>query len=111
MAYRGTTELSSVANPPRCITAGMWGARSSDAVGSSALVGQNVWLYNTTDSSTDLVTANYFTDAKQLGMKRGDIIMGAFTTGSSMAFYAGVIGAVSSDGAAIASSGAQIRSQ
>ena len=111
MAYRGTTAASSVANPPRALIAGMSGLRSSDQVGSSQLVGANVWLYNTTDSSTDLVTANYFTDALQLGMKRGDIVMGAFSTGSSMAWYAGVIGAVSSDGAAVASSGAQIRSQ
>lgn len=111
MAYRGSTELSSVSNPPRCITAGMWGARSSDAVGSSKLVGQNVWLYNSTDSSTDMVTAGYFTDAYYLGMKRGDIIMGAFSTGSSMAFYAGVIGAVTTSGANIDSSGAQTRTQ
>lgn len=112
MAYKGSTELSSVANPPRLLFGGgMWNKRSSDVVGSSQLVGQQVWLYNSTNSSTDLCGANFFTDAKQLGMQEGDIIMGAFTTGSSMAFYAGVIGPVSTAGAAIASSGAQLRSQ
>lgn len=110
MAYKGSTELSSVANPPRCITAGMWGKRSTTVLPSS-VGGQNVWLHNSTDSSTDMVTAAWFTDAFYIGMRQGDIIMGAFTTGSSVSWYAGVIGAVTTAGAAIASSGGQIRSQ
>jgi hypothetical protein len=81
MAYKGSTELSSVANPPRCITAGMWGKRSTTVLPSS-VGGQNLWLYNTTESCTDIVTANFFTDAFYLGMRQGDIVMGAFTTGS-----------------------------
>jgi hypothetical protein len=89
----------------------MWGARSSDAVGSTVLQGQGLWLYNTTDSCTDIVTANYFTDAYYLGMKKGDMVMGAFTTGSSVQWYAGILGAVTTDGAAFSSSGSQIRSQ
>lgn len=109
MAYKGSTELSSIANPPRCLTAGMWGVRSTTVLPSS-VGGQNLWLYNTTESATDLVTANFFLDAAFIGMRQGDIIMGAATTGSSLAFYAGVIGAVTTLGAAIASSGAQIRS-
>jgi len=110
MAYKGSTELSSVANPPRCITAGMWGKRSTTVLPSS-VGGQNLWLYNTTESCTDLVTASFFTDAFYIGMRQGDIVMGAFTTGSSVSWYAGVIGAVTTAGAAIASSGGQIRSQ
>lgn len=111
MAYKGTTELSSVANPPRCLTAGLWGSRAADVIGSTTIRGQNVWLYNTTDSCTDLVTANWFTDAQKLGMKEGDLIFGTFTTGSSVSAYMGVIGGVSTAGAAIASSGGQIRTQ
>ncbi len=110
MAYKGSTELSSVANPPRCITAGMWGKRSTTVLPSS-VGGQNLWLYNTTESCTDLVTASFFTDAFYIGMRQGDIVMGAFTTGSSVSWYAGVIGAVTTAGAAVASSGGQIRSQ
>lgn len=111
MAYQGTTAASSVANPPRAIISGMWGSRSSAQMGSSQIRGQNVWFYSSTHSSTELAAANFFSDAAYLGMKEGDIIMGAFTTGSSMAFYAGVIGPVTTNGGAIASSGAQIRSQ
>lgn len=110
MAYKGSTELSSVANPPRCITAGMWALRSTTVLPSS-VYGQNVWLYNSTDSCTDFVAANFFTDAYYLGMKQGDIILGSFTTGSSVSAYLGVIGAVTTAGGAIASSGGQIRTQ
>lgn len=110
MAYKGSTELSSIANPPRCLTAGMWGKRSTTVLPSS-VGGQNVWLYNTTESCTDLVAASFFTDAYYIGMKEGDIIMGSFTTGSSVSAYLGVIGAVTTAGAAIASSGGQIRTQ
>lgn len=110
MAYKGSTELSSVANPPRAITAGMWGKRSTTVLPSS-VGGQNVWLYNTTESCTDLVTAAFFTDGYYLGMKEGDIILGSFTTGSSVGAYLGVIGAVTTAGCAIASSGGQIRTQ
>lgn len=110
MAYKGSTELSSVANPPRCLTAGMWGVRSTTVLPSS-VGGQNLWLYNTTESCTDLVTTGFFTDGKTLGMKEGDLIMGTFTTGTTVSAYMGVIGAVTTNGCAIASSGGQIRTQ
>ena len=108
MAYKGSTELSSIANPPRCLTAGMWGVRSTTVLPSS-VGGQNVWLYNTTESCTDLVTANFFTDGYYIGMKQGDLIMGTFTTGTTVSAYMGVIGAVTTAGCNIASSGGQIR--
>lgn len=111
MAYKGSTELSSVANPPRCVTAGaIWGVRSSNIMTSTNVLGQNLWLHNSTDSSTDFITASYFTDAYYLGMKQGDVIMGAVCTGSSVSVYVGVIGAVTTAGAAIASSGGHLSS-
>lgn len=110
MAYKGSTELSSVANPPRALINGMAGSRSTNILPSS-VGGQNVWIYNTTESCTDLVTAGFFTDGFYLGMKQGDLIMGTFTTGSSVSAYIGVIGAVTTSGCNIASSGGQIRSQ
>ena len=109
MAYKGSTELSSVANPPRALTAGMWGKRSSSVLPSS-VAGQNLWIYNSTDSSTDMVTANFFIDAFYLGMRQGDLVMGAFTTGTSVSAYMGVMGAVTTAGGNFASSGGQIRS-
>ena len=105
MAYRGSTELSSVANPARCIMAGMWGRRSSSVITSTKVLGQNVWLYNTTDGTSDIAVANYFLDAYYLGMKEGDLIMGSIDSGSSVAVFFGVIGAVTTLGATLASSG------
>ncbi len=110
MAYKGSTELSSVANPPRCVSAALWGQRSTSLVTSSKIRGQNLWLHNSTDSSTDFITANYFTDAYYIGMKQGDLIMGCIDTGSSISVYVGVIGAVTTAGAAIASSGGHLSS-
>ena len=111
MAYKGSTELSSVANPPRCLGgANMWGQRSTSLLTSSKIRGQNVWLHNSTDSSTDFITASYFTDAFYIGMKEGDVIMGAVCTGSSVSVYVGVIGPVTTAGAAIASSGGHLSS-
>lgn len=111
MAYKGSTELSSNANPPRAIAgANMWGQRSTSLVTSSKIRGQNVWLYNSTDSSTDFITANWFTDAFYIGMRQGDLIMGSIDTGSSVSVYLGVIGAVTTAGGAIASSGGHLSS-
>lgn len=107
MAYKGSTEASSVSNPPRAIFAGMWGRRSTNILPSS-VYGQNVWLYNTTESATDAATANFFTDAYYLGMRQGDLVMGAFTTGSSVRVYMAVMGAVTTAGGAFASSGAYL---
>ncbi len=107
MAYKGSTELSSVANPPRCITAGMWGKRSTTVL-PSTLTGQNLWLYNTTESCTDLATANFFVDAFYIGMRQGDLVMGGYTTGSSATVYVGLMGAVTTAGGALASSGAYL---
>ena len=105
-AYQGSTELSSIANPPRCITLGnMWGQRSTSVLSSSKIVGQNLWLYNTTDGATELTSAAYFLDAFYIGMKRGDLVMGAIDTGSSISVYMGVMGAITTAGGALASSG------
>jgi len=110
MAYAGSTAGSSVANPPRLVNSAFWGERSTTVFSSTTINGQQLWLHNSTDSSTDFITANYFTDAYYIGMKEGDIIMGAVCTGSSVSVYVGVIGAVTTAGAAIASSGGHLSS-
>ncbi len=109
MAYKGSTELSSAANPPRQIMSGMWGTRSTNIL-PSTVGGQSLWMYNSTDSSTDFITANWFTDGYYIGMKEGDLIIGAVTTGSSASVYMGVIGAVTTAGCAIASTGGHLSS-
>lgn len=110
MAYAGSTASAATANPPRLVNSALWGERSTTVFSSTVVNGQQLWLHNSTDSSTDFITASYFTDAFYIGMKQGDIIMGAVCTGSSVSVYVGVIGAVTTAGAAIASSGGHLSS-
>ena len=106
MAYIGSTAGSSVANPPRCLSNAFWGERSTTVFSSTTVNGQNLWMYNSTESSSDFITTTtYFTDAFYIGMKQGDLIMGACDTGSSVSVFVGVIGAVTTAGAGIASTG------
>lgn len=35
----------------------------------------NLWMFLTTDGTTAVNNAGYFTDGKQLGMKRGDVLL------------------------------------
>lgn len=107
MAYNGATAASSVANPPMRIAGGMGGvSQQSTASGG----GRGVWFYNSSNGSTQLQDANFFTDAKYLGMQRGDLLLFVVATGSSVCCGMGVIGAVSTDGAAIASTGGSMTS-
>lgn len=106
MGYRGSTELSSVANPPiNIFGANIFGKRSTNVITSSKILGQGIWRYNTTDGSTEMTSAAYFLDAYYLGMKEGDLVMGSIDTGSSVSVFLGVLGAVTTAGAALASSG------
>ena len=99
MAYKGSTELSSVANPPICIGGGVGGGTN---VGSTTTpIGNKLWFHGTTDASTAPFTPNYFTDAQTLGMKQGDVmIVSALTStvASSQPLYIGIVGAVSTSG-------------
>lgn len=111
MGYQGSTELSSIANPPRCLGgANMWGKRSTTVLSSSKVVGQNVWLYNTTDGSTELISTAYFIDGLKLGMRPGDLIFGSIDTGTTVTMYGGVIGPVTTAGCGINSTNAYISS-
>ena len=111
MGYQGSTQLSSLANPPRCVGgANMFGKRSTNILSSSKVVGQQLWLYNTTDGSTEMITTTYFSDAYYIGMKEGDLVFGSICTGSSVTMYGGVIGPVTTAGAGISSTNAYISS-
>lgn len=107
MAYSGTTAASSVQNVPARIGGYTGGGANSTAFGVAAGAGaKSLWLYNSSHNSTgDMMGSNFFTDAYYIGMKQGDLIMGSVCTGSSVSVYVGVIGAVTTAGAAIASTG------
>lgn len=107
MAYNGATAASSVANPPMRIAGGMGGvSQQSTASGG----GRGVWFYNSSNGSTQLQDANFFTDAKYLGMQAGDLVLFVVATGSSIGCGLGVMGAVTTAGGAFASTGGSLTS-
>jgi hypothetical protein len=100
MAYAGTT--AAVPNPPQCISQPL-------TRGSSVLTGNKsqLWLYQSTNLTTDLVQPNFFSDAFYLGMRPGDLVTGTQYTsaGSSVIAFTGSIGSVTTAGAALSTGG------
>jgi len=111
MAYSGTTAASSLANVPQRIGGLGHGGVNSTAFGVSAGVGaKSIWLYNSSHSTTQLTDTAFFVDAYYIGMKQGDIVMGVTCTGSSVGVYMAALGAVTTAGAALASTGGVLSS-
>ncbi len=107
MAYSGTTAASSVANPPNQI-ARVVGGRLSASSSASAGGGGGLWLYNSTNLTTDMTATSFFSEAYYLGMKQGDLVMGvqASSAGSTTQIaFMGVVGAVTTAGAALSTGG------
>lgn len=118
MSYFGTTQSSSVANPPRQLiapfaanpalagsteflsTQGSTAANNPNAPGGG---GGGVWFYSSTNLTTDLTAANFFSDGFYLGMRAGDMVIGnQFSSlGSSVTTFQGSIVSVSTAGASL----------
>jgi hypothetical protein len=107
MAYNGSTAASSIANPPILIAKGVGGGVNTL---STQGTGSGVWLYNSSNGSTEFMAAGYFTDGSALGMRSGDLIMGVCCTGSSANVYMGCLTVVASSGANISSTGGGLSS-
>lgn len=115
MAYYGSTQASSIANPPRQLIAGF--ANNPGVTGSTAYLstqgstasyanapggtGGGLWYYASTNATTDLTVANFFSDAWYLGMRPGDCVMGVqfSSAGSSGVTFLGAITSVTTAGA------------
>ena len=100
MAYIGTslgaTGPSIYSNPPMRLSWGTLAAGGFTTAPSTTLVsatfastaspfyaacaptkqGASLWIYHTTDTSSAMGTTGYFTDAWQLGMRTGDMVIG-----------------------------------
>jgi hypothetical protein len=118
MAYYGSTQSSSIANPPRQLVApfatnpaltgstmflstqGSTAANNPNGPGGG---GGGLWFYASTNLTTDLVAANFFSDGFYLGMRPGDIVQGAqfSSLGSSVTTFIGAIVSVSTAGASL----------
>jgi hypothetical protein len=118
MAYFGSTQASSIANPPRQLVApfatnpvisgstqflstqGSTAANNANAPGGG---GGGLWFYASTNLTTDLTAANFFSDGFYIGMRAGDIVQGAqfSSLGSSVTTFVGAIVSVSTAGASL----------
>jgi hypothetical protein len=87
MAYSGTTAASSLSNPPRRLIGGVGQITNSTGLTTAPTAapggqGGAVWVYTSTNLTTDLVVSNFFSDGYYLGMRPGDLVMGSqFSSG------------------------------
>lgn len=114
MAYYGSTQSSSLANPPRQLIAPF--ANNAPVVGSTAYLstqgssasyanapggnGGGLWFYASTNLTTDITASNFFSDGWYLGMRPGDAVMGVqfSSAGSSAITFLGTITSVTTAG-------------
>ena len=103
MAYYGTTAASTDRNFPVNLLSAIGGGPKNTYAGvlspttaqstASYVGGMGLWYYRSSDSSTLVQTAGYFTDGLALGMKTGDVMFCVHQTsyGTSPDFSIGVI--------------------
>lgn len=126
MAYLGSTQSSSVANPPIQMFGAIGAGPDARITGGSTLLytgnnyqqsstatvraglgsGQNFWMYNTTDLSSSPWNGEYFTDGGALGMRPGDlvaIVQHNSTVMTSFYLRFAVVGYVTTGGSAVLS--------
>jgi hypothetical protein len=110
MSYAGST--ATTPNPPQAISQPLTrGSTSTQLLGTQK---RNVWLYSSSNLTTDLTASGFFSDAQALGMRYGDIVIGteydASSVGSSQVTFIGAIGSLSTAGAAAMTTGSLITS-
>ncbi len=83
MSYSGSTAASSVANPPSRVATGLLSQRNIRE-STSVAEGGSLWTYVSSNLTTDLTSSGFFSDAGNLGMRNGDILIaGQYSTESS----------------------------
>ena len=117
MAYLGSTQATSLANPPVCVfsrvrsnvnsTALSTAVPSDGARSAYAVQGGSIWQYISSHGSTETMASNFFSDAHYLGIRPGDMLFGLqwTTAGSSLVTYYGAFASVSTAGAALSTGG------
>lgn len=80
MAYSGTTAASSLRNPPRLVAGGaLYGQPASSGLSTAPdspnSQGGQIWMYVSTNLTTDVTASGFFTDGAKLGMRPGDWVM------------------------------------
>lgn len=126
MAYLGSTQSSSIANPPVQLLAAVGAGPDVRITGGSTLLftgnnyqqsstatvraglgsGEGLWSYTTTDMTSAPWDGSYITDGGALGMRPGDVVMiksHGTTVQSSWYLRFAVVGYVTTAGTAILS--------
>jgi len=115
MAYYGSTQASSVANPPRLLVGQIASVPKTTGLSTTTAQqhqqGGQLWFYSSTNLSTDILAANFFTDGYYLGMRPGDVVIGNqfSSAGSSVQTFICTVTGVSTSGATL-STGASLTS-
>ena len=102
MAYSGTTAASSVANPPSRVSHGSLTQRSIRE-STSVAEGKSLWMYNSTNLTTDVGDSSFFSDAARLGMRNGDVMIVASHSTESSTGHILLIGMIAFDSTSAAS--------
>lgn len=108
MAYSGSTAATSLVNVPRCMVPAMSAVPNTTGLTTGShhqsQQGGQLWFYSSTNKTTDLFVANFFSDGKALGMKPGDVVFAnSFTSaGSSVVSMIGSVTGVTTSGATLA---------
>jgi hypothetical protein len=95
MAYSGSTAASSVANPPTRVEQGLLSLRNVNE-STSVNDGGALWIYNSTNSSTNMLSTGFFTDGERLGMRVGDIMIARCSSGEGSTHQRLVLGVLHS---------------
>lgn len=71
-----------------------------------------MWLYNSTNLTTDMTAAGFFSDGVSLGMRPGDVVIGTQYTsaGSSVITFQASVASITTAGAASLSTGGMLTS-
>lgn len=65
----------------------------------------NLWMYSSTDAATSVRLTGYITNAKDLGMKAGDLVISLKTDASPLSMQLHVVSAITVAGASDLSDG------
>lgn len=99
----------STSNPPAAISQPLTRGSTTQELAAHK---PGLWLYASTNLTTDLTAAGFFSNAYALGMRTGDVVIGyQYTaTGSSMVGFQGCVGTISTAGAAALTTGSMFTS-
>jgi hypothetical protein len=105
MSYSGTT--AATPNPPQSVSVPLTRGTTTLTHNKPGL-----WVYQSTNLTTDINAAGFFADGVALGMRPGDIVIGTQYTsaGSSVVSFIATVSAVTTAGAASLSTGGTLTS-